>query len=371
MARIGFEVTLVERERFPRHKLCGEFISPECLKHFDELGVLPGLLAAGGEPIHETRFYDRRGNSFGVSSRLLDEGGFALSLSRSEMDDRLLRCAQDAGVEVCEGTAVTGVEMSGGRISEVVLKNSLGERRSVKSDLFVDATGRAGMLSKLAGRHSGSAQARPNAPVAVGFKTHLEGARTAPGTCEIFFFPGGYGGLTPVENGLTNLCFLVDARLARRLGGAADDIVRGALHTNVRAAHALEHAKPVFDWLAVSISSFGRSRPLGINNLFSVGDSAAFIDPFTGSGMLMALESSSMLAKAAAAVPADEIGKVYESAYEKQFTRRLRICSVLRRAAFLPMLPTLAIMFLSSSKPSRGLLARLTRPERPVRPEIS
>ena len=56
LANAGFVVTLIERERFPRHKLCGEFISPECLRHFRELGVLDEMLDADGRRIAETRF---------------------------------------------------------------------------------------------------------------------------------------------------------------------------------------------------------------------------------------------------------------------------------------------------------------------------
>ena len=56
LANQGFSVNLIEREKFPRHKLCGEFISPECLAHFKDLGVLDEMLDSGGERITETDF---------------------------------------------------------------------------------------------------------------------------------------------------------------------------------------------------------------------------------------------------------------------------------------------------------------------------
>ena len=59
LATAGKRVLLVEKESFPRHKLCGEFISPECLDHFAELGVLGSMQAAGGAEIRETIFYSR------------------------------------------------------------------------------------------------------------------------------------------------------------------------------------------------------------------------------------------------------------------------------------------------------------------------
>src|SRR6476620_2062008 len=68
LAQTGFQVTLVEREKFPREKLCGEFISPECFAHFRALGVLYEMLAAGGDRIAETVFYAPNGKSVSVPS---------------------------------------------------------------------------------------------------------------------------------------------------------------------------------------------------------------------------------------------------------------------------------------------------------------
>ncbi len=56
LVRKGFDVVLVEREQFPRHKLCGEFISPECLEHFRDLDVSEEMLASGGDRIEKTVF---------------------------------------------------------------------------------------------------------------------------------------------------------------------------------------------------------------------------------------------------------------------------------------------------------------------------
>jgi 2-polyprenyl-6-methoxyphenol hydroxylase-like FAD-dependent oxidoreductase len=61
LATRGARVLLLEREKFPRPKLCGEFISPECLGHFARLGVLEEMLSAGGAQIAETQFLRRAG----------------------------------------------------------------------------------------------------------------------------------------------------------------------------------------------------------------------------------------------------------------------------------------------------------------------
>lgn len=374
LARQGFEVTLIERETFPRHKLCGEFISPECLSHFEELGVLDEMLAAGGSRIAETRFYAPAGRSFSVSSGAFRGHGFALGLSRADMDNRLLQQAKSAGVTVYENSTVNAVSTGNRRIVHLTARRGNGEMFDVPADLFVDATGRMHVLSKFlekneTGRHG---RAAPDRSLFVGFKSHLKGAAIAKGTCEIYLFPGGYGGLSPVEVGLTNHCFMVKSSIAREFGGDAGKIVEDVVMRNKRAAETLAAAEPVREWLAVSVTGFGKTNTGLASNLLSVGDSAAFIDPFTGSGMLMAFESAALLAgiitqnrRLPEAVPTS-----YSAAYDQKFAGRLRICSALRRAAFLPYIPAFAISLLNLSGRGSAFLADSTRSPRLRWPKI-
>jgi hypothetical protein len=67
--------------------------------------------------------------------------------------------------------------------------------------------------------------------------------------------------------------------------------MREMVMKNQRAAYTLEQAQPESEWLSASWERFGRQHPSPANGLLAIGDSAAFIDPFTGSGMLMAFES--------------------------------------------------------------------------------
>src|SRR6267143_4136682 len=104
LALHGARVLLVEQKKFPRAKLCGEFISPECLKHFESLGVAERMLKAGGEHLTQTVFYSSRGRSVNVPSSWFDSQYAALGLSRAEMDQKLLERARMVGVEVLEET---------------------------------------------------------------------------------------------------------------------------------------------------------------------------------------------------------------------------------------------------------------------------
>ena len=374
LAKQDFDVCLIEREKFPRHKLCGEFISPECLPHFEDFGVLNEMLEAGGDRIAETVFYAPNGKSVSVPSKWFggDVRG-ALSLSRAEMDFRLLKKAKETGVNVLEETSVTAIVFESDRVCGVKVKNKEGNTYEITSDLTIDATGRANILTKLAEK-SLSAQKNSSPKKQrtkdkgqktklVGFKAHLQNTRLENGVCEIYFFRGGYGGLSHVENNLANHCFLLKAEVVKEFGGDANKIVEKVIFQNIRAREMMQNAEPVFDWLAVSVDSFGRKNLNPAKNLFSVGDAAAFIDPFTGSGMLMALESAETLGRIIFenADSADQIAGIYKNAHQQRFQKRLLVCSLLRRAAFVPNFAKLAISALNLNRMTRIFLARSTR----------
>src|ERR671933_106926 len=110
LAGRGARVLLAEQKRFPREKLCGEFISPECLEHFARLGALERMEAAHGACVARTVFYAPSGRSLTVPSAWFAGGGeAALGLSRAEMDARLLERARESGVCVLEDATLEGV----------------------------------------------------------------------------------------------------------------------------------------------------------------------------------------------------------------------------------------------------------------------
>ncbi len=375
LAKDNFDVCLIERERFPRHKLCGEFISPECLPHFKELDVLDEMLQVGGDRIAETVFYEPGGKSVAIPSKWFGGEQNALSLSRAEMDFRLLEKAKQCGVTVLEETSVNGILFENEQVCGVKVKTKDGETREIISDLTIDATGRANVLGKLAlkskmqipdSRFQIPAIRKPQSAIQnrlVGFKTHLKNVNLTKGVCEIYFFRGGYGGLSYVENDLANHCFLVKAEIVKGYVGNTNKLVEEVIFQNARAREMMRNAVPVFDWLAVSVDGFGKKKLNPAKNLFAVGDAAAFIDPFTGSGMLMALESAETLGRIItenALFPA-KIAEIYEFSHRERFQKRLRVCSLLRRAAFVPNLTKLAISALNLNKSARISLAQATR----------
>ncbi|HZG51603.1 MAG TPA: FAD-dependent oxidoreductase, partial [Pyrinomonadaceae bacterium] len=153
LAMRGARVALVEREQFPRAKLCGEFISPECLAHFARLGVLDEMKRAGGARVGETVFFARSGRRVDVPSAWFgtegEGAGGALGLSRAEMDHRLMLRARAAGVEVLEEAQVAGLLFAdeGRRVGGVRIERR-GAEWELRAAVTIDATGRARALAR-------------------------------------------------------------------------------------------------------------------------------------------------------------------------------------------------------------------------------
>lgn len=374
LAMSGARVLLAEQKKFPRAKLCGEFISPECLDHFTRLGVVDQIVAAGGAPLTETVFYARNGSSVSVPSEWFGRSRSpALGLSRAEMDLRLLRRARDVGVDVREEALVTDLLIEQERVCGVQFRTGDSEVSTVRALVTIDATGRSRALARRVEKRGGTGTTNPaRKPHLVAFKAHLMGARGTPGHCEIYVYRGGYGGLNSIENGVSNLCFIASARDVRACEGDAQRVVREIVALNQRAAWTLAHARNVSPWIAVALDGFGRRSLVPSDGLLTVGDAASFIDPFTGSGILMALESGELAAVSLAQhlpelrqngsfqVLADH----YRALYDERFARRLRVSAGLRRTAFIPRFAEAMIFAVGASDRIRRRLARATRSTR-------
>lgn len=369
LATQGARVLLAEQKKFPRPKLCGEFISPECLAHFEKLGVSHLMKAARGAELNKTVFYSRGGSSVSIPSVWFGAGACALGLSRAEMDERLLRRASEVGVTVLQDTRAVGLMIEGARVKGVRFKSN-GDEVTNYAPITIDATGRARVLARrLPGDGKDIKRRKRRTPPVVAFKVHLEHAQPAPGACEIYFYRGGYGGLSSIEAGLSNLCFIAAPRDVRACGAEAEQVMRKVVCENARAAQTLAGARVCSEWLAVSLEDFGRRKLVPGDGLIAIGDAASFIDPFSGSGMLMALENGELAAEVVGRYLGHSqqsqdfasLAGTYSDRYRQRFNARLRVCGLLRRAAFVPGLANAAIHLAGANDRLRRELALRTR----------
>lgn len=360
LAGLGVDVTLIDRDRFPRHKLCGEFISPECFTLFDELGVRRAVELLGGSHIRQTCFYSASGSIASVPTDWLG-GGPALGLSRAALDNALLERAREAGVRILCETRLVGAKANRRKINAAILRAADGTRSEAQADLFIDATGRQAAFSAALGKRQGS-RVGDAQPKYLAFKNHFVNALPEPETCEMYFFPGGYGGVNRIEGDLFNFCFIVRNRpgIARR---AANLLQHEIIAQNLRAKETMAAAVAVRDWIGVPVSLYGFGGRITADNLMYVGDAGAFIDPFTGSGILMALESARRAADclAAADLIIPKALRLYGARSRLEFGPRLLAASILRRAAFSQIWSSAAISLAGRFGHLRRFLAHSTR----------
>lgn len=375
LAQSGIRVLLVEQKEFPRAKLCGEFISPECFEHFKKLGVADEMLSCNPATLTETVFYSRSGHRVSVPSGWFGTRS-AVGLSRAEMDNNLLRRAATVGADTLQNAIVTDVIDCGDRICGVRIRTN-NEERTYHSKITIDATGRSRILCRKVDEHAGKKLSRDRARL-VAFKAHFANTSVAGGACEIYSYRRGYGGISAIENGMSNLCFIVAAKDVRRLHSDPELVLQNTLMTNRRAAEVLGSAMRSSEWLSVSLDTFGLQDPSPKPGLIAIGDSASFIDPFTGSGMLMALESGELAAKlivnggnsvfstvrdsgGPTLEQLTDLANNYALEYQRTFGPRLRTCRWLRRTAYNPWLADLIILLCGVSERFRNRVARATR----------
>ena len=296
----GSTVTLYEKSRFPRHKVCGEFLAPELGPALQSLGLWSGFLAAG--PARITRAVLHLG-PHRKRFRLPEP---AYSLSRYTLDHLLLREATLRGAKLRVEAAKPG------------------EGPTVLA-------------------HGRQASARAGERL-FGFKAHFLGP--ADDAVELFFFRGCYVGVSAVEQRITNVCGLAPERLLRGCGFAPEVLFSEPLRDRVAP---LERA---MEWLVTGPLVF-RDEFRSRTRVYLAGDALGFVDPFTGSGVLAALLTGRLAGQAAARGCAVE---EHLAACRRVLGRQYSVASLLRRLLGAGLAEKLATFV-----PGR-MLYRMTRP---------
>ena len=270
----GARVLLLEKGRFPRHKVCGEFVSAE------SLGVLESLLGSHRLLQEAPRIFLTRlfvGNK--EIEAPLDPPG--ASVTRFDLDWALWRAAEAKGVETRSESTVLEIQGVGPFV--VRADNDQFEARAV-----INATGRWSNLSH------GSLSSAQNGWI--GLKAHFAVPEPS-NSVDLYFFDNGYCGVQPVSlNGssesVVNVCAMVRAEDATTV----DDVFQ--LHAGLKdRSRRWRRCTPI---VATAPLIFSDPSPIR-NGIPQIGDAAGFVDPFIGDGISLALRSGVMAANALAA----------------------------------------------------------------------
>ncbi|MGH9847223.1 MAG: NAD(P)/FAD-dependent oxidoreductase [Blastocatellia bacterium] len=366
LARRGHQVLLLERSRFPRHKLCGEFITPECLPLFDRLDVRDRMLGAGARLIRQMKLFAPDGRGVEAPMEWIAGGErHAIGLTRARMDAILLDRARESGVTVREGFQVSPRLEREGEWAAIEGKADGKNIERFSARLVIDASGRNGAFSGISGRGAAQAVSRFEGSRLFGRKVHLREIEGLGDFGELFFFRDGYGGICNVEDGRTNLCFITTEATLRQAKGDRQQLLDLTLRANPAARARLQGAVFASDWLGAGPLQYGRKQTTP--GVLTIGDAAAFIDPFTGSGILLALMSGEVAAEVVDRAfrekvrDADAISRIYGQRRRAQFGWRFRACAMLRGMAFQPLARNIIAAVLTRSRAMARLVALSTR----------
>jgi flavin-dependent dehydrogenase len=331
-ARLGAKVLLLEKDRFPRQKVCGEFVSPE------SLGLLHGLLRDGllkdglpkEGPLTNGLLTRARQNEdlFSSAPQVLSSRIFldnkslilpvsppAQSIPRFDLDPALFHAARNNGATAKEDAAVSEVRHND--LFHVVAAEKTYTARAV-----VNATGRWSRLTQfdVAGKDRW-----------LGLKAHFTES-APPQSVDLYFFSGGYCGVTPVSAGSVNACAMVRSDVAHTL-----DEVFAKEPRLWRRSRAWQ---PLFPAVTTSPLYF-REPKTECDGMLLAGDAAGFIDPFAGDGISLALQSGTLAAESIipflrGSCSLEQAHRQYRAAYRKRFTPAFRNAARLRAALAAP-----------------------------------
>jgi flavin-dependent dehydrogenase len=348
--RQGARVLLLERGRFPRHKVCGEFVSAESLSLLKDLLDLQhtALLQDAVRIPRARMFLDGR-----VLRAAVDPP--AASIARLDLDDALWHSAGGAGVDARQQVTVQSVNGSGP--FRIVTTSEEFESRAL-----VNASGRWSNLN-LAPPENGMRTEKW-----LGVKAHFAepaSGETPEPSVDLYFFEGGYCGVQAVhlsgENSGTarvNASAMVRAHVASSLPEVF------AQHPALRDRS--RNWTPLSDPVSTSPLIFRNPQPER-DSVLMAGDAAGFVDPFVGDGISLALRSGSLAALSlkvffAGEASLPDAARRYSQAYKESLLPVFRASSKLRRMLVLPRYVRKPVLSILESSPAiTNYLVRKTR----------
>ncbi|HEY3169600.1 MAG TPA: FAD-dependent monooxygenase [Thermoanaerobaculia bacterium] len=326
LAGFGRTVLLLEKELFPRHKVCGEFLSADALPSLERIGAREIVEAATAERI--TSGVLHLGNGRTVVFRLPAP---ALGISRFLLDDLLAKRARDSGADVRFAVRVRSAAPATGARFRVRFVHRQVERE-VEARAVIGAWGRWDALDRTFERRFLGRRAR-----FFGWNRDYRGdARFLEGEVRLYLFAGGYCGLSRVERGALNLAGVVSESVWKEAGGGWTGVVEKARRGNAALDSDLAKLEPgPIGFLGTGPVFFTRKPPTE-NGLLMAGDAAGVIDPFSGEGQAAALASGILAAETAERLLCGELSpaacaRAYAEAWGQRFARRFAWSAAFRR----------------------------------------
>ena len=277
LSKLGKKVLLIEKNEYPKHKVCGEYISNEVLPYLEFLEVNP--FDSGAVRINNFQLSTTKSN---IISAKLPLGGFGIS--RYTLDLVLSEKAKENGVTILKDTVLDVTFLKD--FFQVETK----ENNIFTSKITIGAFGKRSLLDVKMARNF----IQKKSPY-LGVKIHVKG-KFKEDLVALHNFKGGYCGVSKVENNAINLCYITNYATFKKYKNI-EDFQEQVVFKNNYLKEIFHRSEALFEKpLSISQISFETKKPVE-NHILMCGDSAGMIHPLCGNGMSMAIQSAQLASK--------------------------------------------------------------------------
>ena len=348
LAQAGWSVALIEKQAFPRRKVCGECISATNLPLLHALGIGDAFDAIAGPEIRKVALYAGDVALHAPLPEFETPHAWGRALGREHLDSLLIARACEVGATVLQPRTVKRVERNG---AMQVCHTVGSDQRAIAFSAPVLIAAHGSWEPDPAHDH----KYRPHHDSDLfAFKANYRNAQLAPGVLPVLAFPGGYGGIVLGDHGRTTLAFCVrrdvlrDSR-ARHPGRKAAQAALAHVEANCAGVRdALADAELEATWLSVGPIRPGIRKPSRADGSFAIGNVAGEAHPILGEGMSMAIQSAWLLCERLIAgsevlrganVSIDaltDVGRDYGAQWKRAFAPRIRLAALFAHLAMRP-----------------------------------
>ncbi|HTA64683.1 MAG TPA: NAD(P)/FAD-dependent oxidoreductase [Xanthomonadaceae bacterium] len=344
LAQAGWSVALIEKQSFPRRKVCGECIAATNLPLLHALGIGDRFDAIAGPEIRRVALYAGDTALHAPLPAFEAPHAWGRALGREHLDTLLIARAAEAGATVLQPRSVRRIERDG---AMQVCHTAGADHRNIAfaAPVLIVAHGSWEADPSQESRH------RPQRDSDLfAFKANYRDARLDPGVLPVLAFPGGYGGIVVGDHARTTLAFCIRRDALRK--ARAEHPSRKAAHAVLAhveahcrgARDAIVGAEPEGTWLGVGPIQPGIRKPYRDDGAFAIGNLAGEAHPILGEGMSMAIQSAWLLCKRLVAHRNElmtgragtEVGCDYARVWRSSFTRRIRLAALFAHLAMRP-----------------------------------
>ena len=312
-AQRGLRVALFEHARFPRHKVCGDVINPNCWPVLERLGVAGKIRALPHHEIDGALFATTSNQAVTIPLRAA-----TITIRRSLFDATLLEYARSCGVHVFEGETVHGISAD----KHVVTSNG----RHLATKGIIGAEGRHSVTAQKAGL----ARRRRGHNGHIALQSHFRAPQGLDNRVQLHLFRGGYCGVVRVDTDRANLCIVTDRRDVRS-GDNCEALFERTVWQNPRFRALGVSPEP----LESLHSTHPLQSPMNVrarNGVFLAGDALRVMEPFTGQGIFFALRTAELASEAMCSRSQPET--MYTAAVTALYRQRGRTNEWLRRVMY-------------------------------------